>query len=815
MGISMVIDQALQLHRSLIDLRKPVILAVSIGLIVLTTGHGAENRAYQSHEPNLLLNLGILDQVTALCLGFLQGSIPDPGPSAIEFRNTIRDSAAVLQSDLEHRGRSFQAPSVLLKRHRTFREAQKIFEADICGLLSDLATSSGPEREKNARDILNWVASELNRNGIDLSDAPRSVRGKKVKQPRKPITGKSRITPACVDTFSATTDADLTPDPLWESEGEQLAAAADYFGSIEQWVGFVKSQIRLKPGFGFQQHPLTTLESRTGSDFDQAALLVALARAKKIPARYVYFSLAITQDQCSSIWGVSDLIQAGQITAAEGRPAALVRSQPDQPPFELRMEHIAVELYLGREKSWVLVDPSFHPRESNSAPGKISPPLFPPTDGPSSWKEMDRPARQSWNRLLRKRAYSSLDSEGNPTGKQASEPDKTSEDLHFKPLAWLAEFQQAPPGLNVKITLTLRTEAGSTEIGPLLMAGIHPPVISLESIDADAPGQSQLYYPPANQAYYLTRLYPKVLIPGEAPRIVDNQECRATLPWELDVMMDRPLLDPRSIKRQLKAGGMLALGWGGFAKPHSELSAVEACSLWYIRAMQKAAESVASPSGVIPVVEPPILVATALEPVYRQPLEGYAEMGFQASIDQLFNSWSPVPARPFADPDRFVLALGMISSALEHRVLEKVLGYPSLSTVKMISQAPTEYPDQTHPFQAEGMIGIRVLLLQKLEDWAGAAELVLALPSLAGKYDLAGGIRGGVIPQAILRSPSARPFQRLKTSLLDGIPDPSLDRAAVVSSAMAGVIPGILRSNPSSVIYACWAATWFVDGWVP
>jgi hypothetical protein len=758
-------------------------------------------------EPNILLYTGHVEAGATLALKAIQDRDYDLTPEVAELKEKTTQTMTVLRTAFEERGEELPPSPVLAERHAGFVAAQSVYEQQYLGLLSRLAEAGSGDRENRARALLTWVAEELRRNGIDLENPLRPVAPKVLKQPRGPADQGSRVRPAFMQTYLPPDPIDSQPDPMWAAGWSNVQSEARKLGNAKAIIEFVQNQIALEPGFGFQHHPLTTLQRKTGSDFDQAALLVALLRAADTPARFIYFAASTDRRGAERIWGASDLAQAGEITAAEGRPAVLVKTQREGPPVQLRMEHIAVQYFDSQARRWQLVDPAYgYATQSLRIAIPASPaPLTDPLSTP--WDELEEEDQQEWISALEKGDFP----KPSPAPRDMRLAD--GEDSIYSPLAWLAEFSVIPEKLALRISLELRTAEGVSRVGPLPLPAVYPPFISIDAVDADAPQKPPAESPPNDLAQYLVRLHPRWIIPGREPMIVNQLACRSTLPWEIAVTIDRPLLDPQSRRRNLKAGGKMALSWGPLPRSgyHDALSAAGA---GYLSALDLFDQAIAEQTCVVGVPEPPLLIASAAEPIFLQPLDGFGERGMQVSVDQFWHARTPVHLKPLADGDRYILASGMVASGLEHRILEKTFQSQAVSTVSIASECATRESARIVPFNAPSQFGINCFPGSPIKQWSGTAELVLEMPSFAGRYDLTGGLRGGIVTKLLPRSSGRLPFAELPMS--EHLIAPPPDRLMpVLSSSMAGLKSPILTRKPTPLICACWTAEWFLDQWLP
>ena len=148
--------------------------------------------------------------------------------------------------------------------------------------------------------------------------------------------GSAKDTPSAAD-LAETLDAQLTP---------AIRAKAAELGNnphrIYQWV---HDNIHFFPSYGSAQGAQDTLDKLSGNAFDTASLLIALLRAAKIPARYVYGTIEVPTDKVMNWVGDARTVDAAQqILSQGGIPnIALVSGGKI---VSVRMEHLWVEAFI-------------------------------------------------------------------------------------------------------------------------------------------------------------------------------------------------------------------------------------------------------------------------------------------------------------------------------------------------------------------------------------------------------------------------------------------------------------------------------------
>ncbi len=198
---------------------------------------------------------------------------------------------------------------------------------------------------------------------------------------RKPVSLDAGITPAYrapigTDAVSALPSAaqpeDLSETPETKVTPQVSRLVQHLDRDPVKIFAWVRNKVRFEPYYGVRKGADTTLSERSGSDADQAALLIALLRASGVHARFVKGVAELPVQTVANWVGVDT--QAGElassapeILAAGGFPTTSVRANGE--PAKVRFEHVWVEAYVpqaayrGVEESvggkrWAALDPS-------------------------------------------------------------------------------------------------------------------------------------------------------------------------------------------------------------------------------------------------------------------------------------------------------------------------------------------------------------------------------------------------------------------------------------------------------------------------
>lgn len=134
--------------------------------------------------------------------------------------------------------------------------------------------------------------------------------------------------------LAANEDVQITP------EIEQLAKQLDYTpAKIYKWV---YDNIEYVPTYGSIQGSAYTLQTKRGNAFDTSSLLIALLRASKVPARYVYGTVDIpVKTALDWVGGVNNIDAAQNLLGQGGVPNVALMNGSQA--VTLRMEHVWVQ----------------------------------------------------------------------------------------------------------------------------------------------------------------------------------------------------------------------------------------------------------------------------------------------------------------------------------------------------------------------------------------------------------------------------------------------------------------------------------------
>jgi hypothetical protein len=166
-----------------------------------------------------------------------------------------------------------------------------------------------------------------------------------------------------------------SPDDLAETIEVQLtpeirAKAQELENSPVKIYEWVRNNVEFVPTWGSIQGAQMTLETKQGSAFDTASLLIALLRAAGIQARYITGTVELPIDKVMN-WagGFTDPLAALEFIASGGVPVKAVMS--GNAITMALFEHVWVEAYVdyipsrgarhkpGQGDTWISLDPSY------------------------------------------------------------------------------------------------------------------------------------------------------------------------------------------------------------------------------------------------------------------------------------------------------------------------------------------------------------------------------------------------------------------------------------------------------------------------
>jgi transglutaminase superfamily protein len=171
--------------------------------------------------------------------------------------------------------------------------------------------------------------------------------------------------------------ADLAETPETKVTPAIHELAQQLGGDPVKIYGYVHNNIRYQPYYGIRKGADQTLAEKSGSDADQAALLIALLRDSGIHARFVQGTAELPAARAANWLGVDPaagqhLDAAPDILASGGVPTTQVRANGQL--VKVRFDHVWAEAYVPNDayrgteeglggKTWLPLDPSIKENE--------------------------------------------------------------------------------------------------------------------------------------------------------------------------------------------------------------------------------------------------------------------------------------------------------------------------------------------------------------------------------------------------------------------------------------------------------------------
>lgn len=148
-----------------------------------------------------------------------------------------------------------------------------------------------------------------------------------------------------------------------------IKSKADEIGSNPiKLYEFVRNNINYQPYAGSRKGAIGALKEFSGNDYDTSSLLISLLRSQNIPARYAKGKIELTPDKAMAWTGTNNIESAVRILASAGNPTTSIIDGGEI--VAVRVDHVWVEAYcsvgeyrgygkdLG-EKQWIPFDASF------------------------------------------------------------------------------------------------------------------------------------------------------------------------------------------------------------------------------------------------------------------------------------------------------------------------------------------------------------------------------------------------------------------------------------------------------------------------
>jgi len=181
--------------------------------------------------------------------------------------------------------------------------------------LTDLSQLSGAKVSSQnsllkivtTKDAENRVISSRSIAPQDSSIAPPSILSAKATTLQAVAAAPTRSTLTCTDANPADPNPNsaLTATDLYTTQSSRIQDLATRLQTPQAIFQFVQQSVRFSGSFGAGQTADQVLISGSGTSADKASLMIALLRARGIPAAYMVGELQLTEAQMKSLLGVT------------------------------------------------------------------------------------------------------------------------------------------------------------------------------------------------------------------------------------------------------------------------------------------------------------------------------------------------------------------------------------------------------------------------------------------------------------------------------------------------------------------------------
>jgi len=274
-------------------------------------------------------------------------------------------------SSTETKLKDAKLPKEILDRHYTFvkhyEDNLKELRTNLDGIEQAKTKSDHKAKIEKARLHLEKTRSKTNHKPFNPTKLPSRTR--EIKPIRTSWIDKTMdwLVPSAEATEAPPTSADLAETIETPQTIEIRDLAQKLGGTSVSLYEYVRNSFSFEPYAGSTKGAIQTLKEKTGNEWDQASLLIALYRASGIPARYAVGTVEIPIDKAMNWLGVEDPIMAGTLMLTLGRATGMVYSGGKV--TALRTQHVWVRAFVpflyshgattGPGDMWADVDPSF------------------------------------------------------------------------------------------------------------------------------------------------------------------------------------------------------------------------------------------------------------------------------------------------------------------------------------------------------------------------------------------------------------------------------------------------------------------------
>ena len=725
----------------------------------------------------------------------------EPGAEAAQLLDGLERRAERRQAEFDA-----AAARPLPPKARQRLEATRRAWAEGQGRLVEGLRALQPDRPEARRAL--GRRREAQRRAPDTDEMLRLLRRLRAASRPEPLSDgelKTRI-PALAPRRSAVSPVtQMAPGdepPIGSIALELRQKAASFSGPIEAYE-WVRNAIRPELYHGVMKGPLQTLLEASGNDADTAGLLIALLRARGIPARYVRGTAEIPAALAVAITGTGSPERALRAFTRAGVPAEPVAGAGGV--AAIRVERVWAEAYLpyanyrgalldAFEKTWVPLDPGL---KRLDAPGgyDVRSAGFDPVQAFDDY--LAAPPSLTPREFYRQRATAAL-AAGRPgvSYEQAlARRDVVAQNLGLLPatlpytVVARAEVGYAPPA---PLVHTARFQVAATD-ATLLDASFDVPALlgqrltlSYVPFEADDEEVVRQYGGLFATPPYLVEVKPVLKLGGV---VLATGAAGVGLGVGLDFRIELQTPGGRdTVENRVIAGNLTAIGLAAGQVTAGENRQDEAARILarlafhYLDRWNQSDAELAALLRVV-AIRPTVstcLVQSAVSVEYAggDPLYPVSYEWKGLAIDADRHPSAPVGIENDAAERDFLLASGLEGSVLEHRLFEDELGIASVSTAKAIQLAVQQGTPviELGPDNAEAELaglpldegvkdeirkaaasGYRVRVPGAplaLRAWTGSGYLVLDADTGESAWQLQGGHSGGVTVPAVIELPA-------------------------------------------------------------
>ncbi|QKT03858.1 hypothetical protein HUS23_08505 [Ectothiorhodospiraceae bacterium 2226] len=280
------------------------------------------------------------------------------------LRRQLVDLRAEAMADFASVGAMLQAREVPEVIHQRQRDAVAAFNAEMDGLLEELAEVEAADTDEGVRRGLERAKQRLTERQLERSQHPFNPNelphGPQLPNPdnrpkleehefraaglySNPLVQLAALENYRFDTLPGAADPAYLGETVEVPLTPAIRAKAEELGyepvNIYHWV---RNHVEWVPSWGAVQDADLTLSAQRGNAMDTASLLIALLRASGVPARYVHGTIEVPEARFRNWAGGFESIEAAMNYASSGGIPTTGITQGGR-VVTVRMEHVWAE----------------------------------------------------------------------------------------------------------------------------------------------------------------------------------------------------------------------------------------------------------------------------------------------------------------------------------------------------------------------------------------------------------------------------------------------------------------------------------------